>query len=283
MRNCSLSCIHHQRAVSKFYCRLWASVSVERTCLNPWACISRVRGVVDVNQKMPAATMYVANCRLEKEIAREDLQNARDGGWGTQISHTPWWGQGWPTIVSQKKIWRTKMYKYVVCSVEHHDLDKHAANKHQTQRTSWSVDTPSSTRLLTIRKSITDTRKTWAYLIQCQWRDRSHLANNIMTTSRPLEMLHMNLFGPNHDKSHGGNSFGPLRGLFKIQLGFLFGWQSTCSTDLHDFCKDNTKSIWSQDKKNIRSDNGTESKNTNIEDFLDEDGILHEFSTTYTP
>jgi hypothetical protein len=35
--------------------------------------------------------------------------------------------------------------------------------------------------------------------------------------------------------------------------------------------------------KKIRSDNGTEFKNTQVEDFLDEEGIKHEFSTPYTP
>jgi transposase InsO family protein len=35
--------------------------------------------------------------------------------------------------------------------------------------------------------------------------------------------------------------------------------------------------------KKIRSDNGTEFKNTQVEDFLDEEGIKHEFSASYTP
>jgi transposase InsO family protein len=35
--------------------------------------------------------------------------------------------------------------------------------------------------------------------------------------------------------------------------------------------------------KMIRSDNGTELKNTQVEDFLDEEGIKHEFSAPYTP
>jgi hypothetical protein len=35
--------------------------------------------------------------------------------------------------------------------------------------------------------------------------------------------------------------------------------------------------------KNIRSDNGTEFKNTQVEDFLDEEGIKHEFLPPYTP
>ena len=36
----------------------------------------------------------------------------------------------------------------------------------------------------------------------------SHPVKNIMTTRRPLELLHMDLFGPNAYKSLGGNSFG---------------------------------------------------------------------------
>ena len=35
--------------------------------------------------------------------------------------------------------------------------------------------------------------------------------------------------------------------------------------------------------KKIRSDNGTEFKNTLVEEFLDDEGIKHEFSTPYTP
>jgi transposase InsO family protein len=35
--------------------------------------------------------------------------------------------------------------------------------------------------------------------------------------------------------------------------------------------------------KRIRSDNSTEFKNTQVEDYLDEEGIKHEFSAPYTP
>jgi hypothetical protein len=35
--------------------------------------------------------------------------------------------------------------------------------------------------------------------------------------------------------------------------------------------------------KKIRSDNRTEFKNTQVEDFLDEEGIKHEFLARYTP
>jgi hypothetical protein len=35
--------------------------------------------------------------------------------------------------------------------------------------------------------------------------------------------------------------------------------------------------------KKIKSENGTEFKNTQVENFLDEEGIKHEFSPPYTP
>ena len=35
--------------------------------------------------------------------------------------------------------------------------------------------------------------------------------------------------------------------------------------------------------KKIRSDNGSEFKNSRIEDYCDENGIKHEFSAKYTP
>ena len=35
--------------------------------------------------------------------------------------------------------------------------------------------------------------------------------------------------------------------------------------------------------KNVRSDNGSKFRNTNVEIFFDEEGIKHEFSAPYTP
>jgi transposase InsO family protein len=45
---------------------------------------------------------------------------------------------------------------------------------------------------------------------------------------------------------------------------------------------------WAQNEfglriKNIRSNNGTEFKNSQIEGFLKEEGIKHDFSSSYTP
>jgi transposase InsO family protein len=38
-----------------------------------------------------------------------------------------------------------------------------------------------------------------------------------------------------------------------------------------------------QKLRKVGSDNGSDFKNTNVEEFCDEKGIKHEFSTTYTP
>jgi transposase InsO family protein len=45
----------------------------------------------------------------------------------------------------------------------------------------------------------------------------------------------------------------------------------------------NTQNEFDAKVKKIRSENGTEFKNTQVEDFLGEEGIKHEFSTPYTP
>ena len=111
-----------------------------------------------------------------------------------------------------------------------------------------------------------------------------HPAKNVMTTTRPLEMLHMDLFGPVSYISIGGNKYGLVIVDDYSRLTWVFF--------LHD--KSETKSILktfirkSQNEyevkiKKIRSDNGSELKNTQIEEFLDDEGIKHEFSAPYTP
>jgi hypothetical protein len=38
--------------------------------------------------------------------------------------------------------------------------------------------------------------------------ENTHLTKSVMSTSRPLELLHMDLFGPTTYRSIGGNSYG---------------------------------------------------------------------------
>jgi transposase InsO family protein len=111
-----------------------------------------------------------------------------------------------------------------------------------------------------------------------------HHSKNVMTTTRPLKMLHMNLFGPITYISIDGNKYG----LVIIDDYSHFTWvlflQDKGETQevLKKFLKRAQHEFDTKVKK-IRSDNDTKFKNAQIEDYLDEEGIKHEFSAPYTP
>jgi transposase InsO family protein len=65
-------------------------------------------------------------------------------------------------------------------------------------------------------------------------------------------------------------------------LGILFQDKSETQEVLKKFLR-RAQNEFDAKVKKIRSDNGTEFKNTQVEDFLDEEGIKHEFLATYTP
>ncbi|WVZ63247.1 hypothetical protein U9M48_012892 [Paspalum notatum var. saurae] len=111
----------------------------------------------------------------------------------------------------------------------------------------------------------------------------THHSKTFMSTSRSLELLHMDLFGPTTYTSIGGNNYG-----FVIVYDFS---RYICVYFLED--KTEVAHVFSKFAKraqnefntsivNIRSDNGREFDNTNIEEYCDEVGIKHEFSATYT-
>jgi transposase InsO family protein len=111
-----------------------------------------------------------------------------------------------------------------------------------------------------------------------------HQAKNIMTTIRLLEMLHVDLFDPIAYISIGGNKYD----LVIIDDYSHFTWvlflQDKYETQevLKKFFK-RTQNEFDAKYKRIRSDNGTKFKNTQVEDYLDEEDIKHEFSAPYTP
>jgi hypothetical protein len=106
---------------------------------------------------------------------------------------------------------------------------------------------------------------------------------NIMTTTRPLEMLHMDLFGPVTYISIGGNKYGLVIVDDYSSFTWVFFLQDRSETQevLKRFSK-RAQNEFDTNVKKIRSDNDTELKNTQVEDFLDEEGIKHEFLTLYT-
>jgi hypothetical protein len=70
--------------------------------------------------------------------------------------------------------------------------------------------------------------------------------------------------------------------LFSLHLGVLFAGKISNPRDFKGILETGSKRVQLKDK-NIRSDNGTEFKNSQIEGFLEEEGIKHEFSSPYTP
>ena len=94
----------------------------------------------------------------------------------------------------------------------------------------------------------------------------------------------MDLFGSVAYLSIGDNKYG----LVIVDDYSRFTWVFF----LHDKCQvqENVKIFVRRAQKEsgvpikkVRSDNGTEFKNTLVEEFLDEEGIKHEFLTPYTP
>ncbi|WVZ80759.1 hypothetical protein U9M48_028212 [Paspalum notatum var. saurae] len=112
----------------------------------------------------------------------------------------------------------------------------------------------------------------------------THPSKTFMSTSRSLELLHMDLFGPTTYTSIGGNNYG-----FVIVDDFTrYTWvyfledKTEVAHVFSKFAK-RAQNEFNTSIVKIRSDNGREFDNTNIEEYCDEVGIKHEFSATYTP
>jgi transposase InsO family protein len=112
----------------------------------------------------------------------------------------------------------------------------------------------------------------------------SHPSKNIMATSRPLELLHMDLFGPVAYLSIGGSKYG----LVIVDDYSCFTWvffrhdKYETQGILKRFLR-RAQNEFELKVKKIRSDNGSEFKNLQVEEYLEEEGIKHEFSTPYAP
>jgi transposase InsO family protein len=111
-----------------------------------------------------------------------------------------------------------------------------------------------------------------------------HPHKNIMTTDRPLELLHMDLFGPIAYISIDRSKYYIVivDEYSRFTLVFFLQEKSQTQETLKGFLRRAQNEFRLRIKK-IRSDNGTEFKNSQIEGFLEEEGIKHEFSFPYTP
>jgi transposase InsO family protein len=111
-----------------------------------------------------------------------------------------------------------------------------------------------------------------------------HPHKNIMTTDRPLELLHMDLFSPIAYISIGGSKYYLVIEDDYSRFTWVFFLQEKSQTqETLKGCLRRAQNEFGLRIKKIRSDNGTEFKNSQIEGFLDEEGIKHEFSSPYTP
>jgi transposase InsO family protein len=112
----------------------------------------------------------------------------------------------------------------------------------------------------------------------------THYSKNVMTTSRPLELLHMDLFGPVAYLNIGGSKYG----LVIVDDFSRFTWvlflqeKSETQGTLKCFLR-RAQNEFELKVKKIRSDNGSKFKNLQVEEYLEEEGIKHEFSAPYTP
>jgi transposase InsO family protein len=112
---------------------------------------------------------------------------------------------------------------------------------------------------------------------------KTHPTKDFILTSRPLELLHMDLFGPTTYASAGGN----LYCLVIIDDFSRYSWvlfrhdKSKVASIFKKFAKKGQNEFYCKIKK-TRSDNGKDFDNTNIHEYCDEIGIKHEVSATYT-
>jgi transposase InsO family protein len=112
----------------------------------------------------------------------------------------------------------------------------------------------------------------------------THPTESVMSTSRPLKLLHMDLFGLTTYGSIGGNSYDlvVVDGYSRYTWVFFLSDKSNVFFIFKGFAK-RAKNEFDFKIKKIRSENGFEFKNYRIEDYCDEKGIKHEFSAKYTP
>jgi transposase InsO family protein len=112
----------------------------------------------------------------------------------------------------------------------------------------------------------------------------NHQSKNVMSTSRPLKLLHMDLFGPIAYLSIEGSKYGIIIIDDFSRFTWVFFLQDKTETQgtLKRFLR-SAQNEFELEVKNIRSNNGSKFKNFQVEEYLEEEGIKHEFSAPYTP
>jgi transposase InsO family protein len=121
----------------------------------------------------------------------------------------------------------------------------------------------------------------------CQARKQvgnTHPKKSIMSTSKAFELLHMDLFGPTTYTSISDNNYG----FMIVDDSTRYTWVVFLvdKSDVFATFKSFIKRVHNEFEttiKKVRSDNGSEFKNTRVDDLCDEFGIRLQFSAKYTP
>jgi transposase InsO family protein len=105
-----------------------------------------------------------------------------------------------------------------------------------------------------------------------------------MTTSRPLELLHMYLFGPVAYLSISGSKYGLVivDDYSRFTWVFILHDKYETQETLKRFLR-RAQNEFELKVKKIMSNNGSEFKNLQVEEYLEEEGMKHEFSAPYMP
>ena len=112
----------------------------------------------------------------------------------------------------------------------------------------------------------------------------SFMSKNVVSTSRPLQLLHLDLFGPSRTMSFGGNYYA----LVIVDDYSRFTWTIFLAHKHQAFASFKKLVKVLQNQKDlkiacIRSDHGGEFENHDFENFCDKHGIEHNFSAPRTP
>jgi transposase InsO family protein len=114
--------------------------------------------------------------------------------------------------------------------------------------------------------------------------ENTHPKKSMMSTSKAFELLHMDLFGLTQYTSIGGNKydFVIVDDYTRYTWVFFVVDKSDVFATLKSFVK-GIDNEFERTIKRVRSDNGSEFKNTRIDELCDDFKISHQFSAKYTP
>src|SRR5664279_199727 len=114
--------------------------------------------------------------------------------------------------------------------------------------------------------------------------EKNHPKKTIITSKRPFQLVHLDLFGPHTYDSLGGKKYCLVIVDDYTRYTWVFYIKKKSETQ-RLFIDWATEVQRQYDSKilAIRSDNGSDFKNYTMDEFLSDEGIRHQYSAAYTP